>query len=288
MRGAGPGAAASNSISSAEFARDGTLAAIAAMLKSGITCFCDRYYFPEETASVAYEQGMRAMIGMPVTDSVTPWAKDGAEYLTRALELRDEHKGDPLISTAFAPLAPSLMSDATFSRLATLADELDAGIMVDLQSSAHEIAECIAAHGMRPLERLWKSRIADPRAQCRAHGHAAAADLDLAQRTGIAISLCREAASRANGRLPPVAAFARPACDWDGLGRRCLPGARSMGRNEIACTAASAWDALRAATSAAPRPWGLKATLGSGNREMGGPVLHRSLRSGDVSPSAIP
>ena len=30
----------------ADFARDGTLAAIAAMLESGITCFCDRYYFP--------------------------------------------------------------------------------------------------------------------------------------------------------------------------------------------------------------------------------------------------
>ena len=82
-------------MANAEFARDGTLAAIAEMLKSGISCFCDRDYFPEETARAANEQGMRAMIGMPVADGVTPWAQDAAQSLTRALELRDRHKGDP-------------------------------------------------------------------------------------------------------------------------------------------------------------------------------------------------
>jgi 5-methylthioadenosine/S-adenosylhomocysteine deaminase len=151
-RGANGGAAQIEA--GAEFARDGTLAAIAEMLKSGISCFCDRDYFPEETARTANEQGMRAMIAMPVTDVVTPWAQDAAQSLSRALELRDRHKGDPLISTAFAPLAPNSLSDATFSRLATLADELDAGIMVDLHQSTREIDACVAAHGMRPLQRL--------------------------------------------------------------------------------------------------------------------------------------
>src|SRR5882762_3901109 len=64
FRGANGGAKAVEV--NAEFARDGTLAAIAEMLKSGITCFCDRSCFPEETARTAHEQGMRAMIGMPV------------------------------------------------------------------------------------------------------------------------------------------------------------------------------------------------------------------------------
>src|ERR1700735_5614534 len=94
---AGASGAAARIEANADFARDGTLAAIAEMLKSGITCFCDRDYFPEETARTANEQGMRAMVGMPATDGVTPWAKDAAQSLTRALELRDRHKGDPLI-----------------------------------------------------------------------------------------------------------------------------------------------------------------------------------------------
>jgi 5-methylthioadenosine/S-adenosylhomocysteine deaminase len=52
-RGANGAAARVEPMANADFARDGTLVAIAAMLKSGITCFCDRYYFPEETARTA-------------------------------------------------------------------------------------------------------------------------------------------------------------------------------------------------------------------------------------------
>src|SRR5450755_2407553 len=124
-----------------DFARDSTLAAIAEMLKSGITCFCDRSYFPEETLRTANEQGMRAVAGMPVSESPTPWAKNAAQSLTRSLSLRDKYKGDPLLSTAFAPRAANTLSDEALARLVTLADELDAGIMIDLHQSMQEITE---------------------------------------------------------------------------------------------------------------------------------------------------
>ena len=136
FRGMGRGAGAlEQRFVGPEFVRDGTLAAIAEMLRGGITCFGDRYYFPDETARTACDQGMRAVIGLPVADTPNPWAQSAAEYLTRALAVRDEYKGHPLISTAFAPHAPGLVSDATFARVATLADELDAGIVIDLHAS---------------------------------------------------------------------------------------------------------------------------------------------------------
>ena len=49
-----------------------------------------------------------------------------------------------LISTAFAPLSANQMSDASFARLATLADELDAGVLIDLHQSSEEIEQCQA------------------------------------------------------------------------------------------------------------------------------------------------
>src|SRR6201996_6653564 len=45
LRGADGDAAAVERAATAEFARDGTLSAMAEMLKSGITCFCDRSFF---------------------------------------------------------------------------------------------------------------------------------------------------------------------------------------------------------------------------------------------------
>src|SRR5450631_870779 len=96
---------------SPEFVRDGALATIAEMLLSGISCFGDRYYYPGETARAAGEQGMRAVIGLPVADSASPWSRSSQEYLTEGLRVRDEYAGHPLISTVFAPHAPDQVCD---------------------------------------------------------------------------------------------------------------------------------------------------------------------------------
>ena len=98
-----------------EFVRDGVLDAIAEMLKSGITCFADRSERPDEVARVAAEQGMRAVVGLPVSEIPGPWAKSAAEYLTEGLRVRDEFADHPLISTVFAPHAADTLSDALAS-----------------------------------------------------------------------------------------------------------------------------------------------------------------------------
>jgi 5-methylthioadenosine/S-adenosylhomocysteine deaminase len=191
-----------------DFVRDGVLAAIAEMLRSGITCFADRYYFPEVTARIAAEQGMRALIGMPVAETKSSWAGSSADYLTKALDLRDEYRGHPLISTAFAPHAPNTLSDATFARIATLADELDAGIMIDLHESADGIAVCADRHGKRPIERLWDLGLLTPALNAVHMAHATPGDIELARRTGVSITLCPLSDLKAQGALPPAPSFA--------------------------------------------------------------------------------
>jgi len=194
--------------SSAESSRDGTLAAIAEMLHSGITCFADRNFYPEETARAAGGQGMRAMVGMPVAAAVTPWGKTAAQSLTRSLKLRDEYRGHPLISTAFAVHDGNGLDDEAFSHLATLADELDAGITIELHQSDGEIRACIAKFGVRPIERMWNLGLLTPALNAVHMTHATAADIDLAQRMGIAISLCPQANLKSGNALPPAGAFA--------------------------------------------------------------------------------
>jgi 5-methylthioadenosine/S-adenosylhomocysteine deaminase len=263
-RGANGDAAQVERMANADFARDGTLAAIAEMLESGITCFCDRAYFPEETARAANEQGMRAMIGMPVADGVTPWSQDAGQSLSRALKLRDAHKGDPLISTAFAPLAANTLSDATFARLSTLADELDAGIMVDLHQSTREIDECVAAHGMRPLERLWNLGLLTPALNAAHMVELNAADMNLMQRTGISVTVCPQGDLKLSARLAPVAAFfaAGVRLGIGSAGTAAL-GHDIWGNMKIIALLTNSWDALRAATHGGAAVLGLENEVGS-------------------------
>ncbi len=262
FRGANGGA---NAVEiNAEFARDGTLAAVAEMLKSGITCFCDRSCFPEETARAAHEQGMRAMIGMPVTDAATPWARDAAQSLTRALALRDKFRGDPLVSTAFAPLAANTLSDAAFARLVTLADEVDAGIMLDLHQSTHEIDECTAMHGMRPIERLWNLGLLTPALNAAHMVHLSPGDLGLMQRTGISVTICPQADMKLGNGLPPLAAFSAAGVRL-GIGSSgAQTGAHDIwGDMKIAALMTCAADALRAATHGGAAVLGLDGEVGS-------------------------
>ena len=51
-----------------EFVRDGTALAIAEMLRAGITCFADMYFFGEDTAEAAAAAGMRAVVGLIAID----------------------------------------------------------------------------------------------------------------------------------------------------------------------------------------------------------------------------
>lgn len=139
---------------SAEFVRDGTELAVAELLRGGVTCIQDMYFFPDVSARVCAHLGMRACIGLVVIDFPTAWAREAQEYITKGMELRDQHKSDPLLSFAFAPHAPYTVAEETLTRIRTLADELELPIHMHVHETAHEVEQSLAAKGERPLARL--------------------------------------------------------------------------------------------------------------------------------------
>ncbi|MEX0977154.1 MAG: TRZ/ATZ family hydrolase [Woeseia sp.] len=140
---------------SAEMVRDGTRHAIAEMLRAGITCFSDQYFFPEVVAETALELHMRAVIGTPVIDFATAWAANASECLDKGVELvHDRYADDPLIGTAFAPHSTYVVSDDAFHRLRVVADQLDARIQIHLHESTQEVEHSIQMTGKRPIHRL--------------------------------------------------------------------------------------------------------------------------------------
>src|SRR5690606_32861926 len=74
------------------FVEDGTTLAILEMIRGGITCFADMYYFPDVVARTAAGHGVRASIGMIVLEQPTVWASSAEEYLRKGLELHDRYR----------------------------------------------------------------------------------------------------------------------------------------------------------------------------------------------------
>jgi 5-methylthioadenosine/S-adenosylhomocysteine deaminase len=145
------------------FVRDGSDLAMAEMLRGGVTCFNDMYFFPEVTARQAAQAGMRAVVGMILVDFPTAWAQGPDEYLSKGLALYDTLRGNPLVKAAFAPHAPYTVSDAPLARLRMLAEELDLPIHMHVHETADELEQSRASHGMKPLKRLAQLELLGPR-----------------------------------------------------------------------------------------------------------------------------
>ncbi|HSG10019.1 MAG TPA: TRZ/ATZ family hydrolase [Longimicrobiales bacterium] len=145
------------------FVRDGTLLAAAEMLRGGTTCFNDMYFFPDQAAESARRAGIRASIGLIVIDFPSAWAATPDEYFAKGEAVHDRHREERSVSTAWAPHAPYSVSDASFTRIARAAEELDIPVHVHVHETAQEVAESIATYGCRPLERLARLGLLNPR-----------------------------------------------------------------------------------------------------------------------------
>lgn len=146
---------------SADFVRDGTLLACAEMLRGGVTCFNDMYFYPEAAARAALAAGMRAALGIIVIEMPSAYAADAQDYLSKGLAMRDTLKGEPLLSFCIAPHAPYTVSDKTFERIAMLQGELELPMHIHLHETRDEIEQSLASHGVRPLDRLRAFALVD-------------------------------------------------------------------------------------------------------------------------------
>jgi 5-methylthioadenosine/S-adenosylhomocysteine deaminase len=258
-----------------EFVRDGTLAACAEMLRGGITCFNDMYFFPEAALEAALEARMRSMHGIIVIEFPSAYAADPADYLRKGLELRDRYGDEPLASFCLAPHAPYTVADATFRRIATLAAELDIPVHVHVHETEHEIQRSLAEHGVRPLERLQRLNVVGPNLIAVHAVHLTGEEIALLARHGCSVAHCPSSNLKLASGFAPVARLAEAGVNL-ALG---TDGAASNNRLDLFqemrtaallakgvsgdAQAMPAHAALRAATLGAAQAMGLGERIGS-------------------------
>ncbi len=188
---------------SEEFVADGSRLAIAEMLRGGTTCFNDMYFYPDITAKVAADAGIRAAIGLIMIDFPSAWAADADEYIQRGLEVHDSYRNHHLISTAFAPHAPYSVSDAPLERIRTLADELNIPIHIHLYETDDEVEQSQQNYGCRPLDRLQKLGLLSPALQAVHMTKVDIDELELFAQSGAHVIHCPESNQKlANGFCP--------------------------------------------------------------------------------------
>ncbi|MBB5322850.1 TRZ/ATZ family hydrolase [Marinobacter oulmenensis] len=189
---------------SESFVADGSKLAMAEMLRTGTTTFSDMYFFPEVTAQVAHDTGMRAQICFPLMDMPTAWGSGPEEYLRKGADLIEQWQGDDYIIPAIGPHAPYTVSDQPLTAALELSRETGAALQIHLHETAFEVQESLKATGKRPVTRLAELGLLGANTQCVHMTQIDDSDLHQLSGSGAHIVHCPESNLKLASGLCPV------------------------------------------------------------------------------------
>ena len=187
------------------FVKDGTLLACAEMLRGGVTCFNDMYFFPEAAAQAVDQAGLRAAIGIIAMEFPTPYAADVEDYLRKGLEARDAYREHTRLNFCMAPHAPYTVSDKTFEKMLMLAEQLDIPIHLHAHETQDEIQQSLAEFHLRPLARLQKLGLLSPSLIAVHMVHLSEDEIALCAECGVNVAHCPVSNLNLGSGIAPIA-----------------------------------------------------------------------------------
>lgn len=198
---------AEHQVVSEKFVRDSTLFGCAEMLAGGVTCFNDMYFYPQASADAVLQAGMRAQLGLVVLEFPTNYANNADDYLEKGLLIRDAWRGNPLLSASLAPHAPYTVSDATFEKVITYAEQLGLGVHTHVHETKVEIAESIEKYGIRPIRRMANLGLLGPNLTAAHCVQIIDEDLELLSAHGAHVAHCPSSNAKLASGIAPINAL---------------------------------------------------------------------------------
>jgi len=187
-----------------DFVYWGTKLAVAEMLLSGTTTFCDMYLWADRVAQAAAECGIRAVVGEVLYDFPSPNYGPPAAGLAFSEALCRAWQDHPRVRTAIQPHAVYTCSPDLLTACGALAGKYDTRLIIHLSETSHEVADCVARYGATPVGHMHRLGLLNSRLVA---DHAVAlseADLELLAASGAGVAHCPESNMKLASGMAPV------------------------------------------------------------------------------------
>ena len=138
----------------AEFVYTGTRLALAEMILSGTTTFCDMYLFEDEVAKAARKAGVRCLVGEVLYDFPSPNygpVEKGLEYTESLIQ---KWRNDSLVSIAVEPHSLFTCSPELLTSSNELALRYHVPLIIHVAETLAEVAEIKKKYGKTPVRYL--------------------------------------------------------------------------------------------------------------------------------------
>ena len=146
----------------AEFVYTGTLLALAEMIMSGTTTFCDMYLFEDEVAKAAKKAGVRCLVGEVIYDFPSPNYGPVEKALEYSEWLIRKWQNDPIVSIAVEPHSPYTCSPQLLTTANELALKYQVPLIIHVAETLSEVNEIKEKYGKTPVEHLDSLNILGP------------------------------------------------------------------------------------------------------------------------------
>jgi 5-methylthioadenosine/S-adenosylhomocysteine deaminase len=183
----------------------GSLLAMAEMILSGTTTFCDSYFFVDRIAQAALDMGMRGVvcqgfIDFPAPDIVNPIEKNSMaqKFLTR---WKDRH---PLINPALFCHSPYTCSGDTLKEIKDLSRQWQVPYLIHLAETRDEVRMIEEKHGKSPVFYLDDLGVLDGKTIAVHCNWLTDEEIDLLCRRNVKIAHCPESNMKLAAGMAPI------------------------------------------------------------------------------------
>jgi 5-methylthioadenosine/S-adenosylhomocysteine deaminase len=144
---------------SSDFVRLGTRLACAEMIRSGVTCFADMYYFEDDAAQATADAGLRAICAQTILKFPGPDSCDYEEALEHTRAFLEKWRGHSLIVPAVGPHSPYTCTQEILRSAAALAHEYGAPLLIHLSETRQEVENSRKEFGMPVIPYVKKQDV---------------------------------------------------------------------------------------------------------------------------------
>jgi len=141
----------------------GTRLACVEMIRTGTVRFWDMYWRPGAVARAVTDAGVRATIGPPLLDGGDPARLDELRRAAADGLAEIAANESPLTAPSLAPHAVYTVSPESLTWIAAESERLGMPVQIHVSETEQEVADCLAAHGVRPVELLDRVGLLGPR-----------------------------------------------------------------------------------------------------------------------------
>lgn len=190
-----------------EMVRAGTALSALELIRGGVTCVADMYYFETVVAQVLDGAGLRAVVGQTLADFSPPDHRDFDEGFARVAELVDGWRGHPRITPSIAPHAPYSTGRAVMERVADWA-AAHPGLPVQMHvAETGPENDWAAAQGLTPVGAVAQAGLLRPGLVAAHCLHVTPGDIALMADAGVGVAHNARANAKGGRGIAPVVAM---------------------------------------------------------------------------------